>query len=131
MLRVELLELTLPIFPESSRWDFLHQLGIRLLVRFQRTHRIDDLNWAITIEERALELIPNEDPNHAGILTNLGIALQSRFERTGSMEDLDRAIEKNEQAVESATVDHPNRAMYLNNLGKALQSRFERTESAE
>ena len=61
--------------PESDRWVFSHQCGIGLLEMFQRTHRIDDLNCAITIQEKCLELIPNEDFNRAEILSTLGVAL--------------------------------------------------------
>ena len=131
MQNTEVLESALSQVPESERWGLLHTIGIQLLTRFERTNSIDDLDWAITMEERAFEFTSNENPYHGAILNNLGSALQIRFKRTGSMADLDRAIEKSEQAVELTPVDHPSHAMYLSNLGNILQSRFERMGSME
>jgi hypothetical protein len=79
------------------------------------TGSIDNLNWAITIEEQALESTPEGHLDRAMYLKILGIALQSRFERTRSMDDLDRGITTNEQAVDSTPDGHPARVMCLNN----------------
>ena len=127
----EFLESVLSGVPESEQSDFLDSIGTYLLTRFETTGSMDDLDAAIALEERCLELTSNEHPNHAGRLNNLGIALRFRFERTGSMEDLDRVIEKQEQAVESTPLGHPNHAGMLSNLGSALELRFERTGSVE
>ena len=124
---VELQELMLSQLPESERGVLLDAIGMESLERFKRKGSIDDLDRAITMEEKAVESTPVDHPDRAGYLNNLGIALQSRFERTGSMDDLHRAIATNEKAVESTPLDHPTRAGRLNNLGSALQSRFERT----
>jgi tetratricopeptide (TPR) repeat protein len=131
MQNTELLEFTLSRLPESEKWTFLDAVGRLLLRRYERTCSIDDINGAITMEEKTIELIPVDHPNRATYLNNFGIALRSRFERTGSIDNLDRAIMTNEQAIESTPVDHADRAAYLNNLEVALQMRFSRTGSMD
>src|SRR5262249_54632346 len=105
------LEYAISQLPQSQRADFLDDLGMEFLERFQRTGHIDDVNQAIVLEHMAIELTSEELPEHPGRLNHLGAALQSRFERAGSMDDLDRAIEINEQAVKLTSEDHPDCGM--------------------
>jgi len=125
----EFLQLMISQFPESERGKFLDVIGNELLERFELTGSIDDLVYAIAIEEKALDVTPNNSPYRAEILGNLGNAFLTRFERLGSMEDLDCAIEKSEKALDLTPPDHLDYATYLDNLGNAFQSRFERTGS--
>ena len=127
----ELLELAWSTLPESERGELFDTVAIKLLDRFEWNRSTDDLDRAITIEERVLTLTQDDHPNRGMRLHNLGAALHRRFEVTGSMEDLDHAIAIKGQAVESTSDGHPDRAAMLNSLGISLQSRFDRTGSTE
>jgi len=93
---------------DATRAEFLGVVAFELQSRFERTGLMDDLNRAITTNEQAVVLTPEDTPNLAMYLNNLGNALISRFERTGSMDDLNRAISTNEQAVASTPEDTPD-----------------------
>jgi len=123
--KAEVLEYVLTKLPDSKKWLLLDGVAMELVKRFQEMDSVDDIDRAITLEERAIETT-TASRDRASVLKNLGIALQSRFERNASMDDLDRAITAKEQAVELTPIDDPSYAASLSNLGIALQRRFER-----
>jgi tetratricopeptide (TPR) repeat protein len=98
--------------------------------RFNHTGSTDDVNQAIAIYEKAIELTPDDHPKRPLRLCNFGNALVSSFERNGeSREALDRAVLAYEEAVSSTPVDHPSRPQFLTGLSIALQEVHSLTKS--
>jgi len=128
------LEVSLSQVPDSRKGMFLDVMAYDQLALFERPESaIEDsgLDWAIAMEEKAVELTPNGHPYHERVLNNLGCALYKRFLRTKSMEDLERSIGLFEELVGLAGMESPLCEAYLTNLGGALQSRFEKTRIME
>ena len=71
---------------------------------FERTGNLPDISEAISIQQRAVQLIPNDHPDTLAILNNLGIAFQSRFECIGDVSDLTEAISIKQRAVQLTQV---------------------------
>ena len=95
---------------------YLNALACALITQFDLDEDIDNLNKAISITARAVQL-GSKHPGQAMFFSNLGSGLQERFKRLGSMSDLDEAIEAKRQAIGLTPANHPNRGDYLNNLG--------------
>ncbi|KAI0032115.1 CHAT domain-containing protein [Vararia minispora EC-137] len=104
----------------------LNNLGIALILRYERFEELQDLEDGITVGRTALHLTPIDDPARAMRYYNLGTAIESRFDRMGRLEDLSNAISMFRHAVELTPNDHPNLANRLAGLGSALQNRFSR-----
>ena len=94
--------------------------------KFERLGDVADLNEAISAQQQALHLTPDDDPHQPMHLHNLGHSFQSRFERLGDLVNLDEAITAQRQAVRLTPDDHPDRPEFLDSLGGSLFSRFER-----
>ena len=104
-------------------------LGRSSHARFDLFGDTDNLEKAIILQNRATDLVPNDDkPAH---LFTLGTALAQRFIESGNLEDLERAVILNCQAVDLIAIGHPQRAIYLNNAGVSLQTRFLRLGNLE
>ena len=111
--------------PDASRYK---NLASALHCRYEKTGSIEDLDRAIHVAKRAVELSTLDDQNYAAYIETLGSTLFCRFQETGSMDDLQDSIDAKEQAVklQKNLQLHP---MCLVNLGIALMNRFERTKS--
>lgn len=94
-------------------------LPARRLLRYDA-----DLELAITLSRRVVEIASADHPEWAMFLSNLGNALGSRFDRLGSMTDLDEAIIFGHHAIEAAPAGHPGLSSYRSNLGYRLLIRF-------
>ncbi len=79
--------------------DFLEQLAISILHRFQRSREPEDLEEAITYLRELTALIPRGPIRHANHLSHLAGALRSRFFVFGRIEDIDDAIDSAQEAV--------------------------------
>ncbi|KAL8296254.1 hypothetical protein RB600_001640 [Gaeumannomyces tritici] len=119
---------------QESRFDeisiqirHLADQATRLAENYQQTRRFEDLEEAVRIMERAVDI--GGGSIQPDMLSNLGVMLGMRFERTGSMDDLNRAVKVADMAVDATPQNHPNRAACLSNLGNRLGTRFERTGS--
>ena len=115
----------------SGSLELFTIVAMEMVDRYERTGLADDIDLAIKMAKKAVELTPVDHPDRAMHLNNFGNVLQSRFERTGSMDDLEHAIATTEQAIELTPHGHPDRAAMMNNLGNVLQMRFERTGSMD
>lgn len=112
---------------DSSRPDRLSNLGLALLVSYERAGDPDDLDAAVDTLRQALDATAGSERGRPGRLSNLAIALLTRFDRTEEREDLEAAIELAKAAVDTAAADSPDRAMYLSNHAAALKHRFDWT----
>ncbi|WP_410615872.1 CHAT domain-containing protein [Amycolatopsis sp. lyj-109] len=95
--------------------------------RYQRTHRLDDLERTIETGERAMRILREDHPEFAGILSNLGLAHRARYSRTGAMPALTRSIELAATALAAHSADDPRRAVCLSNLADGYRDRSART----
>ena len=92
---------------------------------FEQTRNLTDISEAISIQQQAVQLTPDDDPNLPRRLHNLGIALLRRFELTCGLPDLSEAISAEQQAVQLTSNENPLMPTMVNNLGILFQRRFE------
>jgi tetratricopeptide (TPR) repeat protein len=128
---VDILQRTISQLSDSdpSYSDILNELGDALKRRFEQGGRIDDLNQAIAVKQRAIGLatVKLTPASHHALLGSL---LHTRSERLGDLGDLEGAISYQSQAIALASTD-PERALYLDSFGSSLHSRHERLGSME
>lgn len=114
----ELLSLFLSAAPASVRREVFDTVPVELLIRFERTGSINDLDQAVRIIRQILSFTPADDPDRNIYLNLLGFALQKRFESMGSLEDLDLSISIKEinglnealsNHVQITVIEKPNR----------------------
>jgi CHAT domain-containing protein/tetratricopeptide (TPR) repeat protein len=113
--------------PEDFRLAALNSAGGVFLRLYWERQRIDDLNRALELCERASRTTLPDSPALSARLTNLGDAFIDRFECTKQKADLDQAIRVYQQAVEATPPDAAALLVRLNKLGSGLHARFERT----
>lgn len=106
--------------------DKLATLGAILMIRFDKTDALADLDAAIQAQRDAIAAAP-AGPCQAGATASLGRALYQRFERTGRPADLEEAVRFGREAVAAVPAADPDRADLLAVLNVMLQAEFERT----
>jgi CHAT domain-containing protein len=109
----------------------MNDAGGIFLQRYWSAGHIADLNRAIELLQRAVDLTPPDSPDRPDYLNNLGIGLRARYARSGRLEDLDAAIAAYGQALAATPPDSPDRPDYLNNLGIGLRARYARSGRLE
>jgi tetratricopeptide (TPR) repeat protein len=113
---------------DPDRGVMLSELSATLLVRFERTGVLADLDEAVRIGTLAFDGTAADHPGHALVLCGLGEILLARFNRTGVLADLNEALRVETLALDATDEGHPDRAAVLSALGTALRVRFERTD---
>ncbi len=101
------------------------------LRRYWRRGDPSDLNSALKLWKRAVELTPEGSPDLPGFLNNLALGLRARYGRTGQLEDLQEAIGHWKRAVELTPEGSPDLPSILNNLASGLRARYGRTGQLE
>lgn len=134
---VQLLRMALDIHHRSiettqstNRRRLLNALDVTLLVKFERTGSLKDLDEAIICDTEATA--DETDPTRTTYCRDLGNALLSKYERLGIWEDLIQAIDSLELSLRIAK--NPNiksNASTINCLGKALKTKYHRTQSLD
>ncbi|THU83686.1 hypothetical protein K435DRAFT_689071 [Dendrothele bispora CBS 962.96] len=81
----------------------LHDDGISSLKKYKDSHQLTDLNWAISLLQRAIYLIPGGHHDKATWLSNLGSAFLHRFEHLGKLGDIMEATVAYKQATENTS----------------------------
>lgn len=112
-------------FPEKIE-IFLNELSVCLHDRYARNQTLEDLERAILLAQKAIELVPAGTPDHAVYLSNLGTYLRDRYARSGTLEDLESAIFHCRQAAKVMPTDSPSWATSLCSLSICLRDRYER-----
>jgi hypothetical protein len=102
----------------------LHNLVISLNFHLDLHPNPDDLDTAISTEERAIELVSEGNPNLPTWLNNLGSLLNRRADNGGSLRDLESAISAHAKAVDATPADHPDLPIWWSNLGSAYRNKF-------
>ncbi|WP_336114934.1 CHAT domain-containing protein [Streptomyces sp. PTD9-10] len=114
-----------------DRTTRLNWLTQALLVRFELTGGMADLNAAIDHTRAAVVAAPPDHPERASLFISLGGALSKRGELMGRLADTDAAIGCLTEVLESTPPELLHRVGVLNNLGMALRARFNRTGALE
>ena len=112
----------------------LNNLGNSCLTRFQRLGPLSDLtdlNRSISVLNKAIHIVPDNDAGRPTILNNLGNSLLSRFERLDELSDLNGAISVFKDATCLIQDGHTSKADYLSNIGNATWIRFKRLSKRE
>jgi hypothetical protein len=112
---------------DPRRAEYVSNLGVALMRRYERTGATADLDDAIDASREAVAVNDPKDPRSAEYVSNLGVALMRRYERTRATADLDDAIDASREAVAVSDPKDPRSAEYVSNLGVALMRRYERT----
>ena len=118
----------IPTRRETTR-DFAERLRFMAEILHRRSNETgsrEDLDRAITLALRSLELTPQSPP--PTLLSTLGYAYITRNLMTGSTNDIDRAVMAFQEAVDLMSDPGPNT---LCGLGIAFLNRFETTGSAD
>ncbi|KAF6802679.1 TPR domain-containing protein, partial [Colletotrichum musicola] len=112
-----------------SQWaDYLQGVSKWLSGRFFRTKSMSDINHAIRIAQKAVDLTGQEHPMWVDRLQNLGGALFLRYQLGGLMDDLNTAIRLGQETMDNLPMGTAHPAD-LYNLAKSLSLRFERNGS--
>lgn len=109
----------------------LNNLGILLKCRLEHTHDIADITTAITVQQRAVQLTKDDDPNLSDRLSNLASSFEDRFEHTSKLADITEAISAFRRAIELTLATHPNLLSRLSDLGLCLFSSFKHSGRLE
>ena len=104
----------------------LHHLGHSYDGRFGIRGNLDDINKAIELKYRGINLANRNHRNRARWLDSLAGSLLHRFPRTENLEDLTQAISAQQEAVE-ISLDATHKITLLNNLASSLVHRFDQT----
>ena len=102
----------------------LSALGVGLHLRSRWCGRPADLDEAVAVTRRAVDVCPATDQNHPAVQANLADVLRARFESRGALDDLGEAISVARLASAAATRTQ-HRIVLLNNLGLSLRVRFQ------
>ncbi|KAJ7351586.1 hypothetical protein DFH08DRAFT_993239 [Mycena albidolilacea] len=105
----------------------LSSFASALLMRFEQTGQLAELEECPAVHRQALEVRPGSHPDPCGSFNNLANALLMQFKQTGQLADLEESIAFHRQAIELLPGSHRHRSSSLNNLGNALGTRFEQT----
>ena len=108
---------------ERDRGD-LGSTSVRLWEQFQAKGELTDLENAISIQQKVVELTDDGHPDKPGRLSNLGSSQGTCFGHLSELADLENAISNQQKAVELTDDGHPDKPDRLLNLGNSQQTRF-------
>lgn len=122
---------------EASHGDHVAMINVLLstsfayIVRHQRTRSVDELNYAIYVCEKAMELrgALKDDPDYASFLALYSTLLAHRSAISGSAEDSEKATMMLQNAAFTMPDANPNRILLMCNLGRRFLLRFYRSKS--
>lgn len=102
-----------------------NNMGKIMVMRFEDSGRLEDLEEALTYFEDVLEGSTNNDSSKYLGLGNLAAACTLKFYKTSDLKDLQDAIAWGEETVEAVPSSKPEKAVALTNLGCMLLLRYE------
>jgi hypothetical protein len=116
---------------ESEAFPFVavNASGVELL-GFKKNSKIDHLNFAIELLDKALNKSSLNVKQFAVGFLNMARALQLRFENTDDAHDVDSAINVLERVLGEIGTDDPELPPIRKLLGRLLALRFQRTRSS-
>ena len=103
----------------------ISNLAGSLFHRYRMTQLQDDFEEAITLQQMALALLPqNPHAERAMILGNLSTFLEDQYESSRDIKHLEEAIKCARAAVDSSLTGSPNQGDHLESLARLLVRRF-------
>jgi tetratricopeptide (TPR) repeat protein len=120
------------IGPDTAKTDladFLRSMASYLNCRYLRTSEPSDIEEAIQVSRKAVDITPEDHPGLAARLGTLGDILGHRYERRGNEDDLKEALELAHKTIDITPNDHPRLIWALNNLGIQLSRGYDRTNN--
>jgi len=99
----------------------LTTLATSLRCRFRQQDAITDLDEAIDLYRRALDVCPSESPACASVLHDLARCLYDRFTKLATTSDLQDAIKYEQTALNFRPPGHPDHAQSHDSLANYLQ----------
>lgn len=82
---------------------------------------MEDVEFAIQVARRAVDMTPDDHPDRAARLVNLGTKLQYRYNHTRLRSDIEEAIRVTQRALDSTSENHPTREGWLRNQRNMLR----------
>ncbi|KAF8992444.1 CHAT domain-containing protein [Cyathus striatus] len=120
-----------PVYNHVSYWTYLHARGLALLLRYECTKNIADINASISALEAVISSAPNEDPERARWLNNIGNAYRDRYTHLSNPKDIESAIISLRESISLTDEHEEDMPRRLNNLGNCLVDRFELMEDSK
>ncbi|KAF5626372.1 TPR domain protein [Fusarium tjaetaba] len=113
--------------------NYLHNLAILHLERYEETEIPADLDKGIATAKKALD---STSPCYyawetASCLNTLAIALATRSKLTKNIDDLNQAAEAANKAVDATPKSYPERDHFLDTLATCLSDRYDQTMSED
>ena len=115
--------------PDIPAW--LETKGMILLERIKKSRELADIEEAIRVCQKAIDLTSEGDPGLPQRLHYLGQSYDGRFGVQGNVDDIHQAINLKYRGIKLANKNHRNRAWWLDSLAGSLLGRFPRTEDLE
>ncbi|GJE97949.1 CHAT domain-containing protein [Phanerochaete sordida] len=110
----------------AGRIFILGSLAQSIMSRFMINGHTDDLNEALSLFQKTLELAPDaaESPIRMSCILALAGGLSARFHWTGNLDDISDGIKYGYEALSLCPKDHPGRLGNLATLASSLGERF-------
>ncbi|KAJ7064021.1 CHAT domain-containing protein [Mycena amicta] len=109
----------------------LSQLGSCYSDRYHQLEDIHDLEAALTYENAAAGLLPDDHAEKPRSWNILGARYHTRYQQSEDPEDLQTALQCLQRALELTPLAHPDRARWIHDLAVAHNSRFESLNQRE
>jgi hypothetical protein len=116
---------------ETSAADFrvaaLRQLAAARSWSFARMSRREDVDRAIVVTRRALEVVPAGSDDEFSLRNDLACSLSDRYDQYGDMSDLEEGARLLERVVSETPAGHEALSGRLNNLAGLLRDVYNHT----
>ncbi|RXW25659.1 hypothetical protein EST38_g189 [Candolleomyces aberdarensis] len=110
----------------------LHSLAYAFHVKFQETSNLEDLEEAVTIQRRSVQLTPPASSRVLSRLTYLSSLCNRRFLKTQTQQHISEAINVQQDVVDLTmlSTDKPSISNHLETLGRWLGHRYKCSRNA-
>ncbi|KAE9391521.1 hypothetical protein BT96DRAFT_1024045 [Gymnopus androsaceus JB14] len=108
----------------DSAISYIKKQWILLQMVILPNQHVNDIETAIFVHQKAVDLTPEGCVDKPSYLSNLGKAFREKFQYLGQIDDIEKAISYSQKAVDSSQHGDTQKALMLNHLGNAFQLRF-------
>ncbi|KAJ2915660.1 hypothetical protein MD484_g4747, partial [Candolleomyces efflorescens] len=122
------------IIPTLSKEDLpkgCYELGDAFWARHALTGDVHDLDQAISAQQRAISLLPDDDPLLPVVLMALGVSFLARFELTKDIADLEESISAHDVILVLKMPAESTKGRVLHSMGTLYDIRFQHTNNVE
>jgi tetratricopeptide (TPR) repeat protein len=116
--------------PDDEEWRSrcLYSLGHLLVIKFQRSKSVADIDAAIDVLHEMAQIGSVSTKKRANSLGALGRAFCTRGVVLSEMSDVEQGIERHEEQLKLLTPDDPDRAQCLYSLSEVISWRYIRSK---